>query len=229
MTDTKFNAQPAAGQGIVAAIVKAQQEMGPALKQSNNPAFRSKYADLGNVMDACLPALNANGIAVVQPIGQDDHGIFVQTVFLHMSGERLECRVPLIIGKNDMQGFGSAVTYARRYGLMAMAGIAPEDDDGNAAAASVKTTPATAMSGGLLQAWEDSILDSLPDNPSPRVKAEAFAKAICEGFAGKGEKALDTEWDRRKKYIDAFQKNYPDLYGQVVEAYERRKAEMFAA
>lgn len=120
---------------IAAALAKAQTEMGSALKQSNNLAYRSKYADLGNVIDACLPALNANGIAVIQPIGEDEIGKFVETVFIHVSGETLSCRVPLIVGKNDMQGFGSAVTYARRYGLMAMAGIAPEDDDGNAAVA----------------------------------------------------------------------------------------------
>lgn len=120
---------------IAAALAKAQTEMGPALKQSDNLHFRSKYADLGNVIDACLPALNANGIAVIQPIGEDEIGRFVQTVFVHNSGETLSCRVPLIVGRNDMQGFASAVTYARRYGLMAMAGIAPEDDDGNAAAA----------------------------------------------------------------------------------------------
>lgn len=119
---------------IAAALAKAQTEMGKALKQSNNPHFKSKYADLGNVMDACLPALNAAGIAVIQPTGEDDHGRFVETVLIHESGESLTCRVPLILNKNDMQGYGSAVTYARRYGLMAMAGIAPEDDDGNAAA-----------------------------------------------------------------------------------------------
>jgi len=118
---------------IAAALAKAQTEMGKALKQSNNPHFKSKYADLGNVMDACLPALNAAGIAVIQPTGEDDHGRFVETVLIHESGESLTCRVPLIVNKNDMQGYGSAVTYARRYGLMAMAGIAPEDDDGNAA------------------------------------------------------------------------------------------------
>lgn len=119
-------------QTIEAALCAAQMEMGPALKQSNNPAFRAKYADLGNVMDACLPALNRHGIAVIQPIGEDDRGRFVDTVLVHTAGQ-LRCRVPLIVTKNDMQGFGSAVTYARRYGLMAMAGIAPEDDDGAAA------------------------------------------------------------------------------------------------
>jgi len=121
--------------GIATALAKAQTEMGKALKQSNNPHFKSKYADLGNVMDACLPALNAAGIAVIQPTGEDEHGRYVETVLIHgESGESLTCRVPLIVAKNDMQGYGSAVTYGRRYGLMAMAGIAPEDDDGNAAA-----------------------------------------------------------------------------------------------
>lgn len=109
--------------------------MGKALKQANNPHFRSKYADLGNVMDACLPALNEAGIALIQPTGEDEHGRYVETILIHgESGESLSCRVPLIVSKNDMQGYGSAVTYCRRYGLMAMAGIAPEDDDGNAAA-----------------------------------------------------------------------------------------------
>lgn len=120
--------------GIATALAKAQANMGKALKQANNPHFRSKYADLGNVMDACLPALNEAGIAVVQPTGEDEHGRYVETRLIHgESGESLSCRVPLIVSKNDMQGYGSAVTYARRYGLMAMAGIAPEDDDGHAA------------------------------------------------------------------------------------------------
>lgn len=118
---------------IAAALAAAQSEMGKAIRESTNPHFRSKYADLGNVMDACLPALNKNGIALIQPVGQDETGTYVDTILIHTSGEWLACRVPLIIGKNDMQGFGSAQTYARRYGLMAMAGIAPEDDDGNAA------------------------------------------------------------------------------------------------
>lgn len=119
---------------IYTALARAQAEMGRALKDSTNPAFRSKYADLSSVMDACLPALNKHGIAVIQPTADDESGRFVETVLLHESGESLRCRVPLIVQKNDMQGYGSAVTYARRYGLMCMAGIAPEDDDGNAAA-----------------------------------------------------------------------------------------------
>ena len=120
--------------GLYAALAAAQAQMGKATKSANNPHFKAKYADLAEVMDACLPALNANGIAVIQPIRTVDGKLYVGTVLVHQSGETLECDVPLIVQKNDMQGLGSAITYARRYGLMSMAGIAPEDDDGNAAA-----------------------------------------------------------------------------------------------
>ena len=124
---------------LYAALAKAQTEMGKALKDSSNTHLKSKYADLASVMDACLPALNANGIAVLQPTHDEEGRMYVKTVLVHgESGETAECRVPLIVSKNDMQGYGSAVTYARRYGLMSMAGIAPEDDDGNAA---VKAAP----------------------------------------------------------------------------------------
>jgi len=149
--------------GIAAALSAAQSEMGKAIKESTNPHFRSKYADLGNVIDSCLPALNKNGIAVVQPVGQNEYGTYVDTVLVHTSGEWLACRVPLIIGKNDMQGFGSAQTYARRYGLMAMAGIAPEDDDGNAASRPKAQAPAPtpSMTPEQMQAKRQAYLDKL--------------------------------------------------------------------
>lgn len=123
-----------ATRGIYHALAAAQMEMGPALKDRVNPAFKQKYAELSNVIEACLPALNRHGICVLQPICDEDGKRFVKTVLAHESGETIECRVELIVAKNDMQGLGSAITYGRRYGLMAMAGIAPEDDDGNAAA-----------------------------------------------------------------------------------------------
>ncbi|KAF0675100.1 ERF family protein [Profundibacterium mesophilum] len=129
---------------IAMALARAQMQMGKALKSESNKHFNTKYADLSDVMDACLPALNQNGIAVIQPTGEDDGQRFVRTVLVHGdSGETLECRTPLIVGKNDMQGYGSAVTYGRRYGLMCMAGIAPDDDDGNAAAAAAPASSRT--------------------------------------------------------------------------------------
>jgi len=120
------------------ALNKAQKEMGKALKNATNPHFRSNYADLKSVVEAAMPAFLANGFAVTQPNGADDLGDFVQTNLLHINGSSFRSRVYLRLGKQDMQGYGSATTYARRYGLLGMAGIAPEDDDGNAAVASSK-------------------------------------------------------------------------------------------
>lgn len=117
----------------IKAFAAAQAAMGKAVRANVNPAFKSKYADLSTVQDACFPALHANGFAIMQPNGHDEIGEYVETIFLHESGERFVNRVYLKVGKPDMQGYGSAITYARRYGLMGLAGIAPEDDDGNGA------------------------------------------------------------------------------------------------
>ena len=168
-----------AHKGIFHALAAAQAQMGKAVKDSTNPAFRSKYADLASVMDACLPALNANGVAVYQPTIDDDTGRFVETILAHESGETIRCRVPLIVQKNDMQGYGSAVTYARRYGLMCMAGIAPEDDDGNAAAKAAPVveeakggpTPAQIASDSLRDADTLDALAAIWRDLPPAVKS----------------------------------------------------------
>ena len=120
------------------ALNKAQKEMGKALKNATNPHFRSSYADLKSVVEAAMPAFLANGFAVTQPNGADDLGDYVETILMHDSGFSFKSKVYLRLGKQDMQGYGSATTYARRYGLLGMAGIAPEDDDGNAAVATSK-------------------------------------------------------------------------------------------
>jgi len=119
---------------IAKAFVKAQKEFGPALKTHTNPAFRSKYADLSACVEAVIDALNSNGIALMQQTSEDNTGVTVETVFLHESGETLTSgKLHVPASKQDPQGYGSALTYARRYSLMASCGIAPEDDDGNAA------------------------------------------------------------------------------------------------
>jgi hypothetical protein len=119
---------------IHAAFVKAQKEFGPALKSATNPHFRSKYADLSACVEAVIDALNDNGIGLMQNCHESDTGVIVETMFIHESGETLSAgKLHVPASKNDPQAFGSALTYARRYSLMAACGIAPEDDDGNAA------------------------------------------------------------------------------------------------
>lgn len=119
---------------IAKAFVQAKKEFAPAMKTSTNPHFRSKYVDLSGCLEAVNDALLNAGIAVYQETSESDSGVIVETVFLHESGEMLrggKLHVPA--AKHDPQGYGSALTYARRYSLMAACGIAAEDDDGNAA------------------------------------------------------------------------------------------------
>jgi hypothetical protein len=130
---------------IASALVKAQKAFGPALKSSTNPHFRNRYADLSACVEAVIDGLNDNGIAMIQKTFEHTDGVVVETVFVHESGEMLEAgRLFVPATKTDAQGFGSALTYARRYSLMAACGIAPEDDDGNHASkpAPAKAAPA---------------------------------------------------------------------------------------
>jgi hypothetical protein len=121
-------------QKIAAALLKAKQAFGPALKDKTNPAFKSKYADLGACLDAVDKPCLDSGIVLYQETFEDAGGVTVETVFLHESGESLRCgKLHVPASKQDPQGYGSALTYARRYSLMTACGIAPEDDDGNAA------------------------------------------------------------------------------------------------
>ncbi len=216
---------------IYAALAAAQMQMGKAVKDTKNDHFRSKYADLASVMDACMGALNANGIAVYQPTVDDEGGRYVKTILAHVSGETLECRVPLIVQKNDMQGYGSAVTYARRYGLMGMAGIAADDDDGNAAAKAApprddRPVVENPSAAALDNAWRDAVEDSLPPDATPRQKAEAYTDAICRDFKAKGMKALDASWHKRGKLIDSLKERFPDLHDRIVDAFEMRRNEL---
>jgi hypothetical protein len=124
---------------IYAALVKAQKGFGPALKSSTNPHFRSKYADLSACIEAVIDSLNDNGVMLMQKTHEVENGVMIETVFLHESGEELSAgKLFMPATKIDAQGFGSALSYARRYSLMAACGIAPEDDDANNA---VKSAP----------------------------------------------------------------------------------------
>jgi len=123
---------------LAAALAKAQAVMTGAKKDSDNPFFKSHYADLASVRDACMPALNAHGLSVLQfprLVSAGDHEwlIEVETVLAHASGQFIADTLAVPVTKADAQGVGSAITYARRYALGAVAGVAAEDDDGESA------------------------------------------------------------------------------------------------
>jgi hypothetical protein len=118
---------------LASALCKAQAQMEGAKKDANNPHFKSKYADLASVWDAIRGPLTSNGLSVVQLLRSIAGGVEVETILMHASGQQISDVFAVPATKNDAQGYGSAATYARRYALMAMVGVAPEDDDGNAA------------------------------------------------------------------------------------------------
>ena len=124
---------------IAIAMSKAQSEMGGAHKSEKNPFFKSKYADLKSVVKAIKEPFTNNGLSYVQFPVEDNSRIGVETILMHESGEWLSNSFTVNLTKQDAQGAGSAITYCRRYGLQAVAGIPSDDDDGNAASKGNKT------------------------------------------------------------------------------------------
>jgi len=126
---------------LALALSKAQSEVKNAVKDSNNPFFKSKYADLTAVWDACRDVLAKYELSICQMPSGKDGKMALETVLMHSSGEFVSNSFEMTPSKNDPQGIGSAITYARRYALAAFVGIATEDDDGNAASHGKEVKP----------------------------------------------------------------------------------------
>lgn len=142
---------------LAEALSKAQGEMENAAKDKDNPFYKSTYADLASVWDACRLPLSKNGLAILQTFSIVEGKVILTTKLIHTSGEWMDSQVPVQPVKNDPQGMGSAMTYMRRFSLSAMVGIAPaeaptrndvdDDDDGNVASGKVVVPPT--MSSGV--------------------------------------------------------------------------------
>lgn len=130
---------------LAGALAKAQGEIMGAHKDSANPYFNSRYADLASVWDACRIPLSKNGLSVVQTCRFEDGHVNVETMLMHESGEWIADVLAMTPVKTDPQGIGSCLTYARRYSLAAIAGVCPEDDDAEAAVRG-KASPTTKKS-----------------------------------------------------------------------------------
>ena len=120
---------------LAAALAKAQGEITGALKDSSNPFFKSKYADLASCWDACRKPLSENGLAVIQPTVEKDGTVYVVTTLAHSSGQWIRGWLPIKTKDDGPQAQGSGLTYARRYALAGIVGLAQVDDDAEAAQA----------------------------------------------------------------------------------------------
>lgn len=170
-------------QKVNSAFIKAKMAFSPALKEKTNPHFKSKYADLGACLEAVNDALLENGIALMQETFEDLMGVTVETVFLHESGEMIRCgKFHVPAAKQDPQGYGSALTYARRYSLITACGIAPEDDDGNEGAKSMTNPSIDFSSKGRAERITAGVL---------RKDAKGAALAMSEF----NQEELDSVWN----------------------------------
>ncbi len=180
---------------LYAALIKAKQDFGSLKVNSDNPYFNSKYLDLAGVQDATDAALHKNGLVVIQTtdITETGHPVLVTTL-AHESGEAIAGRYPLTPKEaNNPQSLGGCVTYARRYALMGMLGVSPEDDDGNAASGTGHRPVATTTS-----------TSTAPATPRPTAPPTSAAPA-CPDCGGQ-------MWDNRaKKASGEYQQNRPDF------------------
>jgi hypothetical protein len=211
---------------LFAAMAKAFPEIEGATKDSNNPHFKSKYADLGAVVDAIKPALVANQLWFRQTFHDAQGGVAVETLICHASGEEVSCGVLFVpASKQDAQGYGSAITYARRYSLQTAFGVAPEDDDGMAAAKATKTVhppanvnPAADEPGG-------------DDDRAALAKEWADKQAVLIDACLKG-----SDFDRLKQWrtkegkaLERLHRNHPEIHERLIALFDDVYSELSAA
>jgi|SRR6478609_6667344 len=202
---------------LFSALSKAQATIKGALKDSTNPFFKSKYADLESVWEACREPLTVHGLSVVQTTEfSADAGIYVVTTLGHASGQWIKGTLPIMAIKQDPQGIGSAITYARRYALAAIVGIVQVDDDGESAMGTVSSAPERSTA-------EVGVLSSV----SYRIPFGKWAqRSLEEVNRNHGEKAISDYIE----YIEsqALKKRQP-VAGQAKEFVERAAAFLTAA
>jgi hypothetical protein len=184
---------------IAAAFVAAQRKFGPLLRDRTNPHFKSRYADLATCLDVVTGPLNECGIGVCQLQHPCDDGVIVETLLIHESGEEMSFgKLHVPASKQDAQGYGSCLTYARRYSLMAALGIAPEDDDGNAASQSPRQ-PAQQQQRpapkpeptGTRPALHDSLRTILGEFGWPNEKKREYSEKLLESFGSSLGECMD--------------------------------------
>lgn len=160
------------------AMSKFQGSIQNAKKETENPYYRSRYADLAEVFNTVRKSLTEYGLSVLQGAHETETGKWVLvTKLIHLSGEWVETEYPILTAKQDAQGFGSAMTYARRYSLSSMLGVAQEDDDGNEAS---KESTGKTYGGSTLSPAKQEITQVTTEQTKPFVTQMPMGKTITE-------------------------------------------------
>jgi hypothetical protein len=175
---------------LATALAKCQGEITPAIKDSSNPYFKSKYADLNSVWSVCRQPLSKHGLAVIQTIDKDESGnLILITTLVHNSGQWIRSKTPIPLMKSDPQAMGSSITYMRRYSLSAIVGISTdEDDDGEKAmnrnADREKPVKEKKVASGLLNPSQTQELIALSENCDPDYLAKIYTRLEQKGIKG---------------------------------------------
>lgn len=195
---------------LATALAKAQSEMKPAVKDADNPFFKSKYADLATVWESIRNPLSKNGLCVSQLIGSDGNVVTVETVLMHTSGQFISGKLSMTAKDPMPQSIASASTYARRYGLSAIVGVSSEEDDDGAQASGTNGHKEVkkAVTETIIQK-PVSLKDRVMGTAKPKFKDEDAFKAwrIDNSLIEDLEKATETELN----YILAVLRNYEPL------------------
>ncbi len=153
---------------LAEALSKAQAHMSGAKKANENPFFKSKYSDLSSVIEAISKPFADNDLSFIQSPSFDGSLVTVTTRIMHKSGEWIEGTVMLPPTKNDAQGYGSAITYGKRYGIQSMAGVPSVDDDGNDAVK--KAAPKKRINKQMVQEYVQGFVEAIQDEDDLSMK-----------------------------------------------------------
>jgi len=190
---------------LAKALAKAQGSMGGASKAASNPFFKSKYADLAEVVRALKDEFAENGLSYAQfPLDEGDR-IGVETVLMHESGEWMSSKFTVQLTKNDAQGAGAAITYCRRYALQAIAGIPAEDDDGNAAVQRTTNNKENKVNISSVEKTAQELINALSDD-------ERSAIGFWRSLAKKGQSYQEKVYNTLDRDIQKEIKKLSALY-----------------
>ena len=179
---------------LFAALAKAQGEVENASKNAANPHFKSKYADLAEVLNTVRPVFSENGLSIIQSTEFDGALVSVTTTIAHKDGGYVSSKASCVPSKTDAQGVGSATTYLRRYSLASACGVAQEDDDGNSSAHNGKPV------AKITEKQEIELSDYIEATNTDRAKMLAYfkVKALSELTSAQAVQAMNMIRSKQK-------------------------------
>ena len=193
-------------QKIMTSLLKAQTQISFAVKDKTNPHFKSKYATLESVIDAIKKPLNDSGIVIVHKITNIDDSQYLETLLIHSeSGESISSQAKIINLKGDIQGYGSAISYLKRYNLTALTNLPTEDDDGNAASHDSQTQVKSEFKSNSKDV-SNYVVKFGPDDIKNKTFKEIGASRLaehCRSIVNEHESKQKQPSEATQKFLDA--------------------------